>query len=190
MLETLIRNWWALALRGVIAVLFGLAAFIWPGITLTVLVLFFGAYAFVDGILALLAAARLHGDMGGERWWALLVEGLAGVAAGILTFIWPSITTLVLLYLIAAWAVVTGVFEILTAVRLRKEVANEWMLVLAGIASVVFGVLLAIRPGAGAVAVAWLIGAYAIVFGLLLLALAFRLRSWRSTLQHRMIGTV
>jgi uncharacterized membrane protein HdeD (DUF308 family) len=190
MIETLVRNWWMLALRGVAAVLFGLAAFIWPSITLTVLVLLFGAYAFVDGILALLAASRLHGDMGSERWWALLVEGLVGVAAGILTFIWPSITTLVLLYLIAAWAVVTGVFEILTAIRLRKEVANEWMLALAGVASVVFGVLLAIHPSTGAVAVVWLIGAYAIVFGLLLLALAFRLRGHKGAFQHRMINTI
>jgi uncharacterized membrane protein HdeD (DUF308 family) len=148
-----------------------------------------GAYAFVDGVLAVLAALRLHGDVGSERWWALLVEGLAGVAAGVLTFIWPSITALVLLYLIAAWAVVTGAFEILTAIRLRKEIANEWLLVLAGVASVAFGVLLAIQPGAGAVAVVWLIEAYAVVFGLLLLALAFRLHGWKNIIQHKMMGT-
>jgi uncharacterized membrane protein HdeD (DUF308 family) len=189
-IETLSHNWWALALRGVVAVLFGLAAFIWPDITLTVLVLLFGAYVFVDGLFALLTALRLHGDAGSERWWALFLEGLAGIAAGILTFIWPNITTLVLLYLIAAWAIVTGFFEILTAIRLRKEVSNEWMLVLAGIASLIFGVLLAIQPGTGAVAVVWLIGAYALVFGLLLLALAFRLRGRSKTFEHKMINTV
>ncbi len=177
MTTTLARNWWAIALRGVLAILFGVAAFVWPGITLSVLVLLFGAYAFVDGLFALLAALRQHGDMGSERWWMLLLEGLAGIAAGVLTFIWPGITAVVLLYLIAAWAVITGVLEIIAAIRLRREINNEWLMALAGIASVIFGVLLFLQPGAGALAIVWLIGAYAIVFGILLLFLAFRLRS-------------
>ena len=177
MITTLARNWWLLALRGVLAILFGLAAFAWPGATVAALVLLFGAYALVDGIFALVAAvlrATRH-----ERWGMLLLEGLAGIAIGVLTFIWPGMTALVLLYLIAAWAVVTGILEIAAAIRLRQEIDNEWLLALAGAASVIFGLLLFFRPGAGALAVIWLIAAYAIVFGVLLIALAWRLRNWR-----------
>lgn len=176
MINAFARNWWVLALRGLLAVLFGLATFVWPGITLFVLVLLFGAYAFVDGIFALVAA--FSDRVGKQRWWVLLLEGLAGIAAGILTFIWPGMTAFVLLYLIAAWAIVTGVLEVMAAIRLRREIEGEWLLALGGIASIVFGVLMAIWPGAGALAVVWLIGSYALVFGLLLIFLAFRLRSW------------
>lgn len=176
MINAVARNWWMLALRGLIAILFGLATFVWPGITLFVLVLLFGAYAFVDGIFALVAA--FSDRAGKQRWWVLLLEGLAGIAAGILTFLWPGMTAFVLLYLIAAWAVVTGVLEIAAAIRLRQEIEGEWLLALGGVASIIFGILLAIWPGTGALAVVWLIGSYALVFGVVMLLLAFRLRNW------------
>ena len=176
MVIVLARNWWALALRGLFAVLFGIAAFALPGITLGALVLLYGAYAFVDGVFAITAA--LVGRTEGVPWWALLVEGLFGIAVGVLTMFWPGITALALLFMISAWAVVTGVLEIVAAIRLRKEIQGEWLLALSGILSVLFGLALVVNPGAGALAVVWLIGAYAIVFGLLLIALGFRLRSW------------
>lgn len=174
MMAVLARNWWALALRGLFAVLFGLLAFVWPGVTLAALVILFGAYSLVDGIFALIAAVRAAEAH--ERWWLFVLEGLAGIAAGLLTFVWPGITALVLLYLIAWWAVITGVLEIAAAIRLRKEISGEWALVLGGVASVIFGFLLLFRPGVGALAVVWLIGIYALLFGALLLMLAFRLR--------------
>jgi uncharacterized membrane protein HdeD (DUF308 family) len=177
MMVILARNWWAVALRGLFALLFGVLTLIWPAISVTVLVLLFGAYVLVDGIFAVVAAISRASE-GRGHWWALLLEGLVGIAAGVLTFVWPAITALVLLYLIAAWGVVTGVFEILAAIRLRREVEGEWLLALGGVLSVIFGVLLFLLPGAGLLAVTWLIGIYAAVFGVLLLALAFRLRGW------------
>jgi len=172
---TLARNWWAVAIRGLVAVLFGILALVVPHLTLAVLILLFGAYALADGIFGIVAAVRAAER--GARWGTLLVEGLWGVAIVAVAFIWPGETALVLLYLIAFWAIFTGVFEILAAVRLRREIVNEWLLGLAGLASVVFGVLLVVFPGAGALTVIWLIGAYALVFGVLLLGLAFRLRN-------------
>ena len=153
----------------------GLLAFIWPGITLFVLVIFWGAYMFVDGIFAIVAAVRAAGQE--ARWWLLLVEGILGVLVGIVTFIWPGLTALALLYLVAAWAIVTGILEIVGAIRLRREIEGEWALILAGVLSVIFGVLLAVIPApAGLLSLTWLIGVYAIVFGVIMLILAFRLR--------------
>jgi uncharacterized membrane protein HdeD (DUF308 family) len=157
-------------------VLFGIAAFVWPGITLAVLVLLYGAFALVDGSFAI--AAVLVGRTRGMPSWALLVEGLAGIAVGAITFFWPGITQLALLFLIAAWAVVTGVFEIVAAVRLRKEIRGEWLLALSGVLSVAVGVALVVNPGAGLLAISWMIGTYAIIFGVLFIVLGFRLRSW------------
>ena len=176
MIAVFTSNWWSLLLRGLVALIFGVLTFIWPGISLTALVFLFGAYALVDGLFTVIAALRA--PEGYRHWWALLVEGIFGTIAGVLAFVWPGITALVLLYLIAAWAVVTGVFEIGAAIRLRKVISGEWLLVLGGVVSVVFGVLLVAQPGAGALAVLWLIGAYACLFGMLLVALALRLRSW------------
>jgi uncharacterized membrane protein HdeD (DUF308 family) len=181
MVADLARYWWVLAIRGVAAILFGIAAFVWPGITLTVLVLLFGAYALVDGIFAVVAGISVRKEQ--ERWWLMVLEGVVGIIIGVLTFLYPSITALVLLYFIAAWAIVTGAFEIAAAIRLRREIEGEWLLALAGIASLIFGVLLVIQPGAGALALIWLIGAYAIVFGILMLVLAFRLRGLRDTMR-------
>ncbi len=169
-----LHHWWAVALRGVIAILFGLAALFWPHLTQTTLVLFFGAFALVGGIFAIVVAL---GDRGAhDRWWVLLLEGLAGIVVGLITFFWPAITTLSLLFLIAIWAIVTGILEIVVAVWMHRVIGNEWMLLLSGIASVLFGLLLALFPGPGLLALTWLIGLYAIVFGVLLLAFAFQ---WR-----------
>jgi uncharacterized membrane protein HdeD (DUF308 family) len=173
--ETLVQNWWAIALRGALGVLFGIITFISPGISLTALVLLFGAYAFVDGIFALVAAVRRHG---GKRWWLLLLQGIAGIGAGLITLFWPAITALALLAVVAAWALVTGGFEIAAAIRLRKAITGEWLLALSGIASVVLGVLLMLFPGPGTLALVLWIGAYAFVSGVLLIALGIRLRSW------------
>jgi uncharacterized membrane protein HdeD (DUF308 family) len=178
MLEYLSRYWWTLAVRGAIAVVFGLAALIWPDITLRVLVWLFGFYAVVDGLLAL-AALLVGGRLAsGRRGW-LIVEAIVGIAAGVVAFLWPGITALVLLYLIAAWAVVTGLLELAAAVVLRRELRGEWLLALAGILSVAFGILLAVRPGEGAIAIVSVIGAFAIVFGVALLVLGARLRRLR-----------
>jgi uncharacterized membrane protein HdeD (DUF308 family) len=165
-------HWWVFALRGLAAIVFGILAFIWPGVTLAFLVLLWGAYALIDGILGLLASFRT----GQDHRWALLIEGLVGIAAGIATFAWPGLTALVLVYIIAAWALITGVLEILAAIRLRKVIDNEWWMAGSGALSVLFGIVLFVAPGAGALALVWLIAAYAIVFGIILLALAFRLR--------------
>jgi uncharacterized membrane protein HdeD (DUF308 family) len=176
MFAILARNWWMLAIRGVAAILFGIAAFAWPEMTLTVLVLLFAAYALVDGIFSVIAAFKDRKEHG--QWWILLLEGLTGIAVGILAGGWPSVTALVLLYLIVGWAIATGVLEIVAAFLLRKEIEGEWLLALGGILSVLFGVVLGARPRAGALAIVWLIAAYAIVFGVLLIILALRLRGW------------
>lgn len=167
-------SWWALVLRGLAAIAFGVLAFLWPHITVTALVFLWGAYALVDGVFAIAAGVRTHGES--KRWWVLLLGGLLSVAAGVLAFVIPGITALVLLILIAAWAIVTGAFEIGAAIQLRKYITGEWLLALAGAASVLFGFALLINPNAGAIAVVWLIGVYAILFGLLLVALGFKLK--------------
>jgi uncharacterized membrane protein HdeD (DUF308 family) len=181
MLEQISRNWWLYAVRGVAAVIFGLLALIWPGQTMLALVLVFGAYALVDGIFAVFAgiASRRYFD----RWWAVLLEGIAGMVIGLLTFFWPNITALVLMYFIAAWALVTGIFEIVAAIQLRRVITGEWMLILGGLLSIVFGVLLFAFPGAGAVCLVWLIGIYAVVFGISEIIFAFRLRSLRGEIE-------
>lgn len=181
-MEFLARNWWALLIRGIAAVLFGILALVLPGLTLQVLVLLFGAYALVDGIFALVAAAQALNRRRSFEWRGVgwpIVEGIAGIIAGLLTFFWPRVTAFVLLYFIGAWAIVTGITEIIQAVALRRIIRNEWLLILSGAASVVFGILVYLFPGAGALTIVWLIGAYAIVFGILLIGLSLRLRGMR-----------
>lgn len=175
--DQLARHWWVIGLRGLAAILFGVLAFVWPGMTLAVLVLLFGAYALVDGVLTLLAAFR----GGVQHRIVMLVEGVVSVLAGLAAFVWPGLTALVLLYIIAFWAIVTGVLEIVAAIRVRRAISNELGLVIGGVLSVVFGVVLLIAPGAGALAVIFLIGAYAVVFGIALLGLAWRLREHHQT---------
>jgi uncharacterized membrane protein HdeD (DUF308 family) len=174
MLHLLARYWWALALRGLFAVLFGLLTFFLPGITLLALVLLFGVYALLDGIFDIVSAFRSP-----SHHWAFVVEGIVGVIVGILTLIWPRITGMVLLYLIAFWAIFTGVLEIVAGIRLRAAIANEILLILMGVLSLLFGLVIIIFPSAGALAIAFWIGAYALIFGIMLIFLAFRLRGFR-----------
>lgn len=172
MFGMLSRNWWAVALRGAIAIIFGVLALFWPGITVAVLVIMFGAYALVDGIFALVSA--FSGKNKESRGLMALI-GVVGILFGLATLIWPGITAIALVFLIGAWAVVTGITEIVAAIRLRKEIKGEWLLIASGVISVVFGLLLWLAPGSGAIALAWLIGIYAIIFGVMLVALGFRL---------------
>jgi uncharacterized membrane protein HdeD (DUF308 family) len=165
----------SLAVRGAAAVIFGLVTLVWPGLTVTALVLLFGAYALVDGVSALVAAFT-SGSHDGTSKAIVILLGLTGVAAGVITFLWPGITALALLFVIAGWAFVTGVFEIVAAIRLRRELRGEWLLALAGVLSVLFAVLLVVTPGAGALVITWLIGWYALFDGVVLLALVWRLR--------------
>ena len=146
------------------------------GCALLALVLLWGAYAVIDGTFTVMIAA--HRGRAGESWGWLLFEGLIGIGAGIMTFVWPGITTLALLAIIAVWAVLTGVAEIAAAIRLRRAISGEWFLALSGVLSVVFGVLLFARPGVGALTVVWMIGAYSIAFGALLVGLGLRLHRW------------
>ena len=188
MASDLARNWWVLLLRGVLGILFGIGAFVWPGATLAALILVFGAYVFVDGIFAVVAGIGMRRQL--SLWWLVVVEGLAGIILGVLTFRSPDTTALILLTFIAAWSIVTGIFEIATAVRIRTMIANEWLLILSGVVSIIFGILLIAQPGAGALSIVWLLGAYALLFGILTLMLSFRLRGMRERLGRRAPGAV
>jgi len=170
------RYWWMILLRGIVAILFGAMVFAQPGITLVSLVFVFACFAIFDGVTNI--ATALGGRQEHDHWWILLLAGIAGVMIGVLTFVSPQITALALLFYIAIWAVATGLMQIVAAVRLRKEIEGELWLGLAGLASVLFGTLLVAAPGAGALAVLWLIGSYAIVYGVILLILAMRARAF------------
>lgn len=172
MFESLMRNWWALALRGAAAILFGVVAFLWPGITLTALVWIFAAYMLVDGVFALVAG--LGAAQRQERWWPLAVEGLLDFAAGVIAFLWPHVALLTFIYIAAFWAILTGVALLAAAMRLRA--LGEGLLFFAGALSLLWGIVVIIWPIAGALALAWWIGAYAILFGAFMLTAALRLR--------------
>jgi uncharacterized membrane protein HdeD (DUF308 family) len=174
MLHVLARNWWAIALRGIAAIIFGLFAFLFPGSTLFALIIVFGAYSLIDGIFAIVAAVRAAEAH--ERWGQLLLVGICGVIVAAVVWFYPGLATLGLLYVIAAWALVTGVLEVIGAFKLRKQMPDWWWLV-AGLASILFGALVIWHPGAGALAVLWLIGTYAVAFGIFLLGFAWRLRA-------------
>jgi uncharacterized membrane protein HdeD (DUF308 family) len=180
MLETLSRHWWALALRGVAAILFGVLALVWPGITVYALVIVFGAYALVDGLFTVAAAFgdRDRTRARGSRAW-LIARGIAGILTGIIAAVWPGITALALLWLIGSWAIVTGVLDVVAAIQLRKQLRHEWLLALSGVLSVLFGVLLIVWPDAGALTLIVLIGIAALAFGVALLAFGLRLRQAR-----------
>ncbi len=175
MRDTISEYWWAFVLRGVVAVLFGIGAFAWPDITLQVLVIFFGAHCLVQGIVSIIAAFR------SERWGLYLLYGLVSVAAGVLTFIWPGITALSLILIIGIWAIMGGVSEIVGAIQLRKEIENEWLLGLSGAASVLFGLIVVFKPGAGALALIWLIAFYAVFVGVLMIGLGIRLHGLKKS---------
>jgi uncharacterized membrane protein HdeD (DUF308 family) len=175
MLDILTRHWWLITLRGVAVIIFGILAFAWPELTLLTLVLLFGAYALVDGILGIITGIAAKGVR--EQWWVMILGGVAGIIVGVLTFLWPGITALVLLYIIAAWALITGILEIVFAIQLRRLISHEWLMILAGILSILFGLLLVLLPGPGALSLIWLIGAYALVFGIAQIVFSLRLRS-------------
>lgn len=170
----LAENWGMILVRGILAVLFGIVAFLIPGATILALVWTFGAYALLDGIFSITAAVR--GAQRHERWGVLIVEGILDILAAIAAILWPGLTAVVLVFLIGAWAIITGIAEVAAAIRLRRVIHGEWLLGLGGIASIVLGVLLLLAPAAGALAVVWWIGAWALVFGILMIVLAFRLR--------------
>jgi uncharacterized membrane protein HdeD (DUF308 family) len=167
-------NWWALALRAVAAILFGIVAFALPGATVAALVLVFAVYAFADGVLSIIAAIR--GVRKHERWGGMLAQGIAGVIAGLIAFFFPALGALGFVYLVAAWALVTGTLEITAAITLRKQIQGEWMLILSGALSVLFGILVALMPGVGIVVLAWWLGAYALAYGVIGIALSLRVR--------------
>jgi uncharacterized membrane protein HdeD (DUF308 family) len=173
LVNALAKNWWMLLVRGIAAIIFGAFVLAWPGITLLTLIQVYGVFALVDGVFAIFAA--ITGGAPGSRWW-LAAVGLLGIASGLVMFMMPGLTALVLLYFIAGWAVATGVFQVIGAIKLRKEIDNEWFLILGGIVSVLFGVGVMMAPGAGALALLWVIGIYAVFTGVMLIALAFRLK--------------
>jgi uncharacterized membrane protein HdeD (DUF308 family) len=162
-----------LIVRGIVGVVVGIVAFLWPGITIAALVVIFGAYAIVDGITNMVLGFSRTGTHGR---WAHVLQGVVGIAAGVLTFMWPAITALVLVLLIGAWAIVTGVFEIAAAISLRRVITGEWLLVLSGIVSILFGVMVFAFPLAGAVGISWILGVYTMTAGIILISLGVRLR--------------
>lgn len=167
--RTMAEHWWVVLLRGILAILFGVLAYTWPGLTVLILVTIWGAYAMIDGIVGVVAGVR-------GKWGSLVVIGLIGIAAGIVAFLWPGLTAVTLLWVIAFWAIVAGVLQISAAIRLRKEVQGEWLWVLSGILTIGLGVLFFLYPGAGILSVTWLIAALAIVWGILLVMLSFKLK--------------
>jgi uncharacterized membrane protein HdeD (DUF308 family) len=172
-LHALAKNWWLLLLRGIAGIVFGALAFAWPGLTLLTLILLYGAYALADGVIAIIAAITGNAPKG--RWW-LAIVGVLGIAVGAFTFMLPGMTARILLYTIAGWAVAIGVFQIIGAIRLRKEIDNEWLLILSGAISVLFGLAIVYNPGAGALGLVWVIATYAIIAGVLYIGLALRLK--------------
>lgn len=174
MLGLVARDWWVFAIRGIAALAFGVLAIIWPETTLKVLVFLFGAYVLVDGVALLVALVRGDG-VARRHTWAVAIIGVLGIVVGVVTFVWPGLTALTLLYLVAFWAIATGAFQVVAAIELRRELEGEFWLALGGVASIVFGALLVAFPGSGLITLVWLVGIWAVVFGFSSIALAYRL---------------
>ena len=181
MLGLVTRDWWVFAIRGIAALVFGVLAFIWPERTLTVLVYLFGAYVLVDGI-ALLAALIRGEPVARRNAWAVAIMGVLGIVIGVVTFVWPGLTALSLLYLVAIWAIAMGAFQVIAAVALRRELDNEFWMALGGVVSIVFGALLVVSPGDGLISLVWLVGLWSVVFGVSSLGLAYRLHEINAVL--------
>ncbi len=179
MLESLVRNRWLIGLRGVFAIIFGIIAIVSPQITLIALIYVFAAYALIDGILTIAWSVR-NRELN-DRWWLGLLEGIVDIAAAVIAVLFPTLAALTLLFVIAIWAIITGLLEIAAAIRLRAEIENEWAMGLAGAASVILGIVLILNPGPGLVGLVWVIAIWAIIFGILMIALAFRLNSVHTT---------
>ena len=173
--------WWMLLLRGIFLVLFGILFATWPGVAVFTFIMFFGAFALVHGLVGVIGS--IANRAGNEDWWLVMLEGVVSILLGIIVFVWPTLTGLVLAYFIAAWAVTMGILRIYGAIKLRREIDGEWLLILGGIISLLFGIFVFSRPLAGALAIAWIIGVYAIVFGLLGILLAFRVKSWQKKME-------
>jgi uncharacterized membrane protein HdeD (DUF308 family) len=171
------QAWWMLLIRGIVAVLFGILAITWPGLTLATLIIFFGAFALVHGVFAVIGS--IAGRKEADDWWLVLLEGILGIIIGIMTFAWPALTGLVLAYFIAAWALINGILRIYGAIKLRRVIEGEWLLIISGIIGVLFAIFVFARPLAGALAIILFIGIYAIVLGLLGIILSFRIKGWQ-----------
>jgi uncharacterized membrane protein HdeD (DUF308 family) len=169
------KHWWQVAVRGLIALIFGIMLLAWPGVSLFIFAILFGAFAFVDGIFTLVAAVNYKAGAGRRTW--LFVRGILGIIVGIITFFWPAITMLALVLLIGAWALVTGIMELIFAFSAVRETGAKWLFAVSGILSIILGILLLVSPLAAAIAVIWVIGAYAVIVGIVLIVLGFRLRS-------------
>ena len=170
------RNWWVLLIRGLVSIVFGVLAFIWPGATLQALVLLIGAWFFVDGLFSIIGAIQ-HRNAD-RQWWLLLLEGLVGVLAGLAVAFFPGLSTLTLLYFFGGWSIITGILEIVAAIRLRKEIQGEIWMILGGLLSIVIGVFAFIAPVITALSLVTVLAVYALIFGIVLILLAFRARSW------------
>ena len=179
LLDVLARNWWVFAARGLAAIVFGVLALVWPALTLTILIFLFAVYAIVDGSALLFGIGRPR-MQAMRRNWSLAVVGLLGIIAGIVAFVLPGVTALSLLYVVAAWSIVMGIFQIIAAIDMRRQIDNEWWLILGGVLAVLFGAYLAIFPGDGLLTLVWLVGFWAIVFGFLNFMLSWRLRALQS----------
>jgi uncharacterized membrane protein HdeD (DUF308 family) len=189
LLEGLAENWWLLLLRGTAAIVFGVLAFAWPGPTLLTLALFWGAFALTDGVLAIWAAIAGKAAGPGPRWW-LAGVGMIGILAGLVALFSPAVAAAALLIVIAAWAITAGLLQIWGALKLRKEIPNEWLLIASGVLSVAFGIFVALRPESGAVAISWLVGAFALLYGLCNIALALGIRDLGSlSTEDREVGS-
>ena len=174
MLRMITKNWWVFLLRGLAAIIFGFLAVIWPSITLQVLLILFGVFVLLDGIFSLVSGIVSIGQ--DKRWWTMLLSGILSIAIGLLIFFWPNVTGVVLLYFIAAWAVVIGIMDIVIAIQIRHEIEGEWMMILDGAFSLIIGILLFVFPAQSAVALVWLIGLFAIAVGIIFIILSLRLR--------------
>ena len=173
--ETLVKNWWLFTLRGIFGIIFGCLALIFPGPTMLSLVILFSAYMLVDGVFGIVSAVRAIRRKE-DRWGLLIVEGLLDIATGVVAFLWPGLTVIAFVWLIAAWAIVTG--GLMTAAGFRLNIDHgRWWLILGGLLSLAFGVLLIVTPLIGAVVLTWWIGAYAVAFGIALVIFSFKLRS-------------
>jgi len=185
--EKLSRDWWHFAVRSMLTIVFGVVALIWPGVTQLALVLLFGAFVLADGSFTIATAISARKYF--KRWWALLLEGLTGLVIAAITFLWPTITALALVYFIAGWAILTGIFEIAAAIEFRKLIPGEWATIIMGMLSIIFGILLFVSPSAGALSLVWAIGFYAIFFGIVETVFAFRLRGLGRELEPKQTST-
>lgn len=178
MLRNLASHWWVLFLRGLTSILFAVLAFMLPELAFGALVLFIGILLLVDGVITAFLGLRMRGE--DEDWWMILLEGLLGIGLGVATFAYPAFTANLLVLFVALWCLVTGVFEIAAAIKLRKEIDHEWLMGAAGAISIALGVLMLVNPSAGAISITWWIGVYAMMFGVLLVGLGWRLRGvWK-----------